>query len=130
MMTNDFEDFPGAVWRISYYTVEDSNVPETEKQKFLDRHTNDLSATFQPPSGLSPAEYSSLYMNHFQKTRQTANDLIDKMSENRVRRIELFEIGNIECLREIEKIESSPEFGGWENPQMVHYFKNATKNYL
>lgn len=130
MMTNDFEDFLGAVWKIVYYTVEKSSMPEEERQKFLDSQTREMNNFFQPPPGLSPADYAVLFMSHFQKSRNEATDMVEKMSERKTRKIELFQVGNAECLAEIEKIKSSQDFYGWENPEMVHYYVQVSKKYL
>ena len=123
----DYPEHKGAIWELCYYTAEKANIPDAEKQRFLDRQTNEMNGMFDPPPGLSPTEYSNLFMNHFLKSREKSRDLIDKNSTVKVRVSEMFQIGNRECLDQISRIESSSNFHSWENPSLVDSFKYLSK---
>jgi chaperonin cofactor prefoldin len=86
--------------------------------------------TFNPPAGLSPSQYTDLFMAHFMKSRRDANEFIEENSQITKRIRESFQVGNQECLNEIEKIENSEAFYKWENPEFVKIFKEISKMYL
>jgi hypothetical protein len=125
-MNNEFETYNGSIWEIFYY----EKSPIANPDYLVDEQTrNIVQDTFNPPLGLSPAEYSILFTNHFLKTREKSREFIDKNSK--VSRFKILsQIGNRECLSELENIESSENFDSWENPSLVNYFKEITKQYL
>jgi hypothetical protein len=126
----EFGDNKGDVWEIFYYNSKRIEIPESEKQKFIDDQTRELGNTFNPPPGLSPADYSNLFLNHFLKTRNESRELLDKSTENRIRLGGYFQVGNKECLDDLRKIESNSNFQGWENPDIVSFFRTISEMHL
>jgi len=120
----------GEIWMIGYYTKVPLEMPEEEKQKFLDRQTNEFSSSFDPPPGLSPDEYSQLFLNHYMKSRKESRDLIDKNSEVKISYSEVFQLGNLECFDHLSRIENLREFHSWQNPGLVEHFRVLSKIYL
>ena len=117
----NYDEYKGAIWSLAYHVKAkiDSNV----KQKLLDSQTNIISSTFNPPPGLSPEEYSTMFSAFYLKTRDKAKSLIEETSTiiN-----DHFQLGEESSLSEIEKIEKSIDFIKWENPYLVDYFKNLS----
>jgi len=125
MMTNDFNEEPGSFWQIFYNTrVEIPTDPKTD-QHYLDSQTREQVSTFDPPKGLSPDEYSQLFVNHFLKARQKTREVMEKGNYKLVRYSMLVQVGNEECYNDLDKIESSPDFHSWENPVMIEFFRNT-----
>lgn len=123
---NDFDIKKGSIWEIFYF----EKSPINDAEQLVDNQTrNVVQDTFNPPTGLSPAEYSVLFMNHFLKTREKTREFLEdniKVSRFKV----LSQIGNVECLRELEKIEKSEKFHSWENSGLVEYFREISKKNL
>jgi hypothetical protein len=120
----------GDIWSIAYYLKKKVEIPDDEKQKLLDSQTRELGNTFDPPPGLSSNEYSNLFLNHFLKARSQSREIIEKSGETRVRIREDFQIGNQECLDELLRIETLPNFEAWENPHLVDFFRQTSEENL
>jgi hypothetical protein len=101
-------------------------IPENEKQQLLDNNTRVHLSTFDPPSGLSPAEYSAMFQNEFLKARQKTRDQTPDIISFSVS----VQVGNSESLREINIIENHKLFSHWEDENFVNNFKNLSKKYL
>ncbi len=126
-MTNDFNEEPGSIWQIFYTTRTPVVLDPKVEQGFLDSQTRENMSAFNPPPGLTPDDYSQLFLNHFLKSRQKTREIIDANNFRVVRYSTLVQVGNPECYRDLENIETSPNFHEWENPIMVDFFK-ATEN--
>ena len=126
----EFGENKGDIWQIFYYAKRKLEFSENMKQNFIDSQTREMGRGFDPPPGLSPEEYSSLFMNHFLKSREKSRDMLNTQSEVRERYSENFQVGNLECIDQIRKIESSQDFHSWENPSLVSYFKMISETYL
>jgi hypothetical protein len=125
-MFNDYQLENGSIWEFFYY--EKKNIPVDEVA--IDHQTRSVvQDTFNPPPGLSPAEYSQLFLNHFLKTRERSREIAEN-DHTLVRYKILSQLGNRECLDELLKIESHENFHRWENPNDIEYFRNLSKSYL
>jgi hypothetical protein len=127
---NDFEIEKGAIWQIFYYESMPVDVPENEQQAFLDNYSRETGGMFNPPPGLSPGEYSEMFVSHFLKTRKAARELIEKGSEKLIRVRDSFQVGDAESISELSKIQNDPKFHSWENPSIVEYFRNISNMHL
>ena len=130
MMTNNDDPSFGALWSISYMATQRIDIPDEHRQKFLDRQSRELTGLFDPPPGLNPAEYSALFVSHFMKSRQESREIIDKASEQLQHYSTIVQVGNKECVDELNKIESAPEFKGWGNDRFwVEEFRRLYNQY-
>ena len=124
----EFDIAKGSIWEIYYYTFEKIEVPETDKQKFIDSHTR--TNQFDAPHGLSSSQYGEMFITHFLKTRNSAREMLDDNSKIRHRYMGLFQIGNKECIDDLSNIEKDQNFHSWENESIVNYFRTVSKNNL
>jgi hypothetical protein len=130
-MVQDFQLENGSIWEIYYFTSELRVMDPNLEQSIIDNQTREvIQDTFNPPPGLSPAEYSQLFVSHFMKTRTKSREILDENKKKLVRFRILSQVGNLECLNEIENVKSLPNFHSWENPSMVDFFQTLTKQYL
>ena len=127
MMKNDFNEEPGSIWQIFYTTRTPIYADPRVEQGFLDSQTRENINAFNPPPGLTPDDYSQLFLNHFLKSRQKTREIIDTNNFRIVRYSTLVQVGNSECYRDLENLEISENFHEWENPIMVDFFR-ATEN--
>jgi len=128
---NDFQIERGAIWEICYFTSDTIEIDSNLEQTIIDNETRGIiQDTFDPPSGLTPAEYSQLFVQHFMKTRTKTREIVDENKKRLIRYKILSQIGNFECLQEIEKIQKLHNFHSWENASIVDFFKTLTKKYL
>jgi hypothetical protein len=125
MTTNDFNEEPGSIWQIFYTTKRPVNIDPRVEQNFLDSQTRENVSTFNPPPGLTPDEYSQLFLNHFLKSREKTREIIDANNFRIVRYSTLVQVGNPECYKDLNSIENSPDFHVWENPIMVEFFRST-----
>lgn len=126
----EFGENKGDMWSISYFTVEKREISDEESQRFLDLSTREMSQTFNPPPGLSPDDYANLFLQHFLKSRESSREILKTNSVSKIRNTEIFQVGNEECLKHLSKIESSPDFHSWENPDFVLFFRNLSLKFL
>ena len=124
-----FGEQKGDLWQIHYFMKTEIDIPDHAKNKFLDEKTRMIGSTFDAPSGLSPSDYESLFLKHFRKSRQEFYEKVDEFSIVKHKYSELFQVGNLECLDELQKIESDSNFHSWENPSMVEYFRKISELY-
>jgi hypothetical protein len=126
MMLDEYQLENGSIWEFFYYEKLVTPVDEIT----VDQQTRSVvQDTFNPPAGLSPAEYSQLFLNHFLKTREKSREVAEK--DHKLTRYKILsQLGNRECLDELLKIESQDNFHEWENPNNVEYFRNLSKTYL
>jgi hypothetical protein len=130
-MIQDFQLERGAIWEIFYFTVEKLEMDPNLEQTIIDDQTRGvIQDTFNPPPGLSPAEYSELFVQHFMKTRTKSREVLDENKKRLTRYRILSQVGNFECLKEIERVSTSDGFHSWENPTMVEFFENLSRQYL
>ena len=128
---NDYNESKGSIWEVFYLTKSELQLDPTAEQNILDYQTREISAsTFEPPPNLSPAEYSQLFMNHFLKSREKSREIISKNKERTTRYKMLVQVGNEECIRDLLNVEQLIDFKGWENPPIVSYFRQISKDYL
>jgi hypothetical protein len=131
MMMNDFQIEKGAIWEIYYFTSTVIEMDSNLEQTIIDNETRGVvQDTFNPPAGLTPTEYSQLFIQHFMKTRTKTREIIDENKKKLVRYRILSQVGNLECLQELEKVGKLHDFHSWENPTIVDFFKTLTKKYL
>jgi hypothetical protein len=131
MMMNDYQLDNGAIWEFHYYLKEVMELDSNVEQVLIDRQTREITQdTFNPPPGLSPSEYSQMFMQHFMKTRQKSREIIDVNKQKLTRYRVLLQMGNLGCLEDVRKTESDPNFHSWENPSLLDYFKQISKEYL
>ena len=123
MMTNDFNEEPGSFWQIFYTVRIPLKVDPNTEQRFLDSQTREQMNTFNPPPGLTPDEYSQLFLNHFLKSREKTREIIDTNNFKVIRYSMLVQVGNFECYRDLENTEKSEGFHAWENPTMIDFFR-------
>jgi hypothetical protein len=129
-MMNDFQLDKGSIWEIYYMEEKRDEVDHNLLDQIVDSNTRGiLQDTFNPPPGLTPAEYSLLFTQHFMKTREKSREIIEN-DKNLVRVRVLSQVGNIECLDELQKIEASLDFQRWENPSIVEFFREISKSQL
>lgn len=110
---------PGSMGNLYYYEFEEIAIDPKDEQRFMDSQTNEFSNTFDPPPGLSPDEYSTLFAAHFMKSRQQSRNVIEQNKRQLVRKSTMFQHGNPECRAEIDQIEKNPKFEKWENPTFI-----------
>jgi hypothetical protein len=127
---NSYELDRGSIWEVYYLSKIESSLDPNVEQTLVDKQTRELSTTFDPPKGLSPHEYSQLFMTHYTKSRQTSKEIVKKGTERLIRYKILVQVANEECLREIDQIEKLENFKEWENISLVDYFKQISKEYL
>jgi hypothetical protein len=112
---------------IYYYITKDSRLNDLEKDIIIDKQVRNMGSTFDPPPGLTPEEYSGLFMNQFLKNRNDARDHFNDF-KMKIRVAETFQIGNQECIDRISQIEKSQDFDSWENPSYLNYLLELSKN--
>lgn len=120
----------GSIWEVFYFTKSEIQLDSQTEQLMVDRQSRELSSTFDPPTGLSPAEYSQLFMTHFMKSREKSREIINKGKERLVRYKIHIQVGNKECMDDLAKIESQPDFKEWENSAGIEFFKQLSQEYL
>lgn len=131
MMVNDYQLDNGAIWEFHYYLKEVMKLDPNVEQVLIDRQTREISQdTFNPPPGLTPSEYSQMFMQHFMKTRQKSREIVDENKQKLTRYRVLLQMGNLECLEDIIKTENDLSFHSWENPSLLDYFKQLSNEYL
>lgn len=97
-----------------------------EEQRLLDHNTREKIGLFNPPPGLSPSEYSGMFMDAFMKARnETQNG-----ESPTIPFVVTVQVGNSESLREIETIEKHYLFSHWEQPRLAEDFKFASRKFL
>jgi hypothetical protein len=128
---NDFQLDRGSIWEIVYIVDCPTVIDPLEEENMVDRQTRAISQdTFSPPPGLTPDEYSLMFMNHFMKTRTKSREIVNEMNKRAIRYSTLAQLGNQECLNDIYTIQSSEGFIRWENKNLVDYFVSLSKEYL
>jgi hypothetical protein len=122
MMNEDFFALiPGAIGEIIYYKSVDVESDPKNNQNFVDEMSREILYAFQPPKGLSSSEYTVLFQNEFIKARQRS---LEDLRKSKICRFSvLTQVANAECLEEIERIETDPDFKGWENESFVKELK-------
>ena len=125
-MTDFFDLENGSFGKLYYYKKVE--ISPDQERSFVDQQARMLSRTFDPPIGLSSDEYSSLFLNHYIKSRNESKKALEQGSSERDY-IDA-QIGNRESIQEIESLERSKEFERWENPEMVKYLLNFSKSFL
>lgn len=99
-----------------------------EEQKLLDINTREITyGAFDPPKGLSPEEYSGIFMETFLKARNKCKDEQESMTEQFTLNVQ---VGNSESLAEIHIIEKHPLFSHWQQPELVEKFKHFSIKYI
>ena len=130
-MIEEYQLDKDSIWEFYYFTKEEIQIDPSYQEFAVDQQSRDiLQDTFNPPPGLSPSEYSQLFMNHFMKTREKTREHLEENRFRITRYRTLSQLGNSECLRDLENIEKSPNFKSWENEAMVSYFRELSKQYL
>ena len=128
---NDYELENGAIWELFYFTKEDIVLDSSTEQTLIDQNSRQiLQDSFDPPIGLSPGEYSLLFMQHFMKTRERSREIVGENNKKQTRWRIFSQVGNRECLQDIYDTESLLNFDSWENPSMIEFFKNLSSQYL
>ena len=117
------------IYTIYYYIVKDSGLSDKQKNEIVDKQVREMGSTFNPPPGLSPEEYSAMFVNQFMKNRSDARDQFNDF-KMKIRVAETFQVGNQECIDHIKKIENSPDFHSWENPDYLNYLLALSKDLL
>ena len=131
MTLTDYQLDKGAIWEFFYFTKELQKIDPSHEQYLVDQQTREiLQDNFNPPPGLSPAEYSQLFMQHFLKTREKSKEIVDENNQKISRYRILSQLGNRECLDELVRIESSLDFHSWENSSLLDYFKQLSNEFL
>lgn len=129
-MMNDYTLDKGSIWEICYFLKENVDIDPLTNQVMIDNTSRSiLQDTFNPPPDLSPAEYSTLFMNHFMKTRQKTREIVDDLNQKITRYSVLVQIGNMECYEDLNKTYNNENFHSWENENMVKLFMDLTINY-
>jgi hypothetical protein len=100
-------------------------LPDSDKQILKDENSRTALSSFEPPKGLSPSEYTSLFQAEFQKSRRQIDE-----EQIKIPFIVQVQVGNSESLAELEMYEQNPKFLGWEQPDIVQMFKTYSNNYL
>ena len=128
---NDYNFEKGAIWEVFYLTKEDVILEPNLEQTLVDEDSRKiLQDTFDPPPGLTPSDYSVLFMQHFMKTREKSREMIGKNNKKYTRWKMLTQLGNRECLQDLYNTELLTNFDSWENPTMIEFFKNLSAQYL
>lgn len=127
---NNYDLDRGSIWEVYYLTKSEIQIDTQTEQLLIDKQSRELSATFDPPSELSPAEYSQLFMTHFMKSREKSREIINKGKEKLVRYKIFVQVGNQECLNDMTNIEAQPDFKEWENLPGIQFFKQLSQGYL
>ena len=131
MTMNDYQLEKGSIWEFYYYTKEVIEINPNLEQVLIDNETRSITQdTFNPPPGLSPGEYSQLFLQHFMKTRQKSREIVDENKQKLTRYKVLSQVGNLECLEDLNRTESLSNFHSWENLSLVDYFRELSKQYL
>ena len=131
MTLDEYQLDKGSIWEFFYFTKELQNIDPSHEQYLVDTQTREiLQDNFNPPPGLSPAEYSQLFMQHFLKTREKSKEIVDENNQKISRYRILSQLGNRECLDEIIRIESASDFHSWENSSLLDYFKELSTEFL
>lgn len=126
----DFDFNKGAIWEIFYF-AKTSDLNADAENTLVDNQTrNILQDTFDPPPNLASSDYSYLFVEHFIKTREKSREVVKKNFANKTRTRVLSQVGNVECLKELDEIEKLSIFDSWENQSIVDFFKQVSKQYL
>jgi hypothetical protein len=127
MTINDFNEEPGSIWQIFYTVRIPIKSDSSKEQAFLDSQTREQMNAFNPPPGLTPDEYSQLFLNFFLKSREKTREIIDSSNFRVIRYSTLVQVGNPECYKDLNDIEKSQHFHSWENPTMIDFFRATEK---
>lgn len=130
MTMNNYELDKGSIWEVYYLTKSEIQLDSQTEQVLIDRQSRELTTMFDPPPGLSPAEYSQMFMTHFMKSREKSREIINKGKEKLVRYKIFVQVGNQECLDDMINIESQPDFKEWENLPGIQFFRQISQEYL
>lgn len=101
-------------------------ISQQEQQSLLDNNTRERLSAFNPPLGLSPSDYSGMFLTEFLKARQQTRE----QDVPAIPFVITVQIGNSESLNEVSIIEKDNMFLYWENPMLVDQFKEYSKIYL
>ena len=114
---------PGSIGHIFYFRKKE--VPSDERQRIVDNNTREsIRAGFNPPPGLSPNQYNELFLSFLIKERTYTNDQIEDYGECYYITVQ---VGNRECLKELETLQTEPDFISYENPHFVEFFKQMSQ---
>ena len=127
-MEIDFSE--GSIWEIFFYTKEKIALSEKQNEAFVEKQTRELVNTFDPPPGMDPQTYSALFLHHFMKSREKSREELEKSTERQFRYRTLVQVGNRECVEDLEKTEKADNFFRWEDPFTVETFIKISKEYL
>jgi hypothetical protein len=129
-MINDIDLSKGSIWEFFYFTQAVNNIDPQLEQRMLDDQTREITSNmFNPPPGLTPDDYSQLFMNHFLESRNKSREIINKSNLHTVRNRVLLQVGNEECMRDIDNIEKLESFIKWENESLIAFFKQISQSY-
>lgn len=120
----------GSIWEIFFYVKEKIEISAKFQEAFVNDQTREHVNMFDPPPGLSPADYSALFVSHFMKSRTKSQEELEKSSYQKFRYRTLVQIGNRECVDDIIKTRDSENFDSWENPYIVQSFLDISKEFL
>jgi hypothetical protein len=120
----------GSIWEIFFYVKEKIEISSKFQEAFLNDQTREQVNMFDPPPGLSPSDYSALFVSHFMKSRTKSHEELEKSSYRKFRYRTLVQIGNRECVDDIIKTRDSENFDSWENPYIIQSFLDISKEFL
>ncbi len=113
---------PGSIGNIFYFRKKEG--PVDERQKIVDNNTREaIRAGFNPPPGLSKDDYNNMFLAFLVKERTVANDMLEDYGE---RYSITVQVGNKECVKELEALEKDFNFISYENPHFVDFFKQLS----
>lgn len=124
------EDFysltPGAMGTVYFFEKVKNEIDPKEAQDFIDQNSREITSTFDPGPGLSPAQYAALFSAKFLESRSKSREELERFSV--VRKSTYVQICNDESYADMKKIESDPNFERWENPHFVNEILRAHEN--
>ena len=120
---------PGAIGIVSYKWNGCARMTNQEEQEFIDNYSREAMHVLLNKAKYGYEEIQHPYLVHFQ-SRQDARNILDRMGPSiELKNIEI-QVGNQECINEIEKIQTNKDFKGWVNSELIQIYIYESKRYL
>lgn len=120
---------PGAIDVVEYKYEVDIDIPQSQKESFIDNSTREAMHAIIHQSVLNPGESVNPAVE-FEKARNTAKEQLENMGMNIHSKFAELQIGNEECLNFVLDMEKDPKFKGWVNQPLINAFILETKSII
>lgn len=120
------EDFfgliPGSFGKIYFKYDKSDSISQKYKEQYIDNFSNEAMHAFIKDGILNPNKEQLSPEVAFMKAREDAKNYLEQSKSHKFYALE-FQIGNKECMKEIEKLEKDIKFLGWADPGFIDLIK-------